>query len=375
MSNLSNLSNLSNSVSSSGAALTPPRAQMQSEIDLLSLLLVLFKAKWMILGTVLLCALLGFIVKTQLPQRWTSYAELIPAQARELSAMNSELNQLALLDIKVDATPGWLMARFVQLYESQIVRREYTAQTDYYKTQAAALPDPLARERLLSTLTQQGFTLKNSQLDQATESKEYTYYRLGVSAHSSQEAHALLQGYIDFVAARVVDDLRYNIKSQLDQTLTREKAQYQLTLQRLKNAQQVKIRRLNYSLAVAQAAGISKPLYGNGATFKDDDDFPISLGTNGLRQKLDIERSQTDLSELNAGLKNSQMYIGRLSQVHLNALTVQPFKYLMLPSVPVQKEAPKGALIVVLSALAGLLLSCGAALMRHAIVSREMESH
>ncbi|EPC5194097.1 Wzz/FepE/Etk N-terminal domain-containing protein [Edwardsiella piscicida] len=106
---------------------------MQSEIDLLSLLLVLFKAKWMILGTVLLCALLGFIVKTQLPQRWTSYAELIPAQARELSAMNSELNQLALLDIKVDATPGWLMARFVQLYESQIVRREYIAQTDYYK--------------------------------------------------------------------------------------------------------------------------------------------------------------------------------------------------------------------------------------------------
>ncbi|KMQ79451.1 enterobactin transporter [Edwardsiella ictaluri] len=346
----------------------------QDEIDLLSLLLVLFKAKWVILGAVLVCALAGFAVKTLLPQKWTSYAELIPAQARELAAMNSELNQLALLDIKVNASPGWLIERFVQTYESQIVRREYIAQTDYYKTLAEALSDPLARERLLSSLAQKAFTLKNSQLDQATESKEYTYYRLGVSARSSQEAHALLQGYIDFVAARVVDDLRYNIKNQLDQTLAREKAQYQLTLQRLKNAQQVKIRRLDYSLAVAQAAGISKPLYGNGATFKDDDDFPISLGTNGLRQKLDIERSQTDLSELNAGLKNSQMYIARLSQVHLDALTVQPFKYLMLPSVPVQKEAPKGALIVVLSALTGLLLSCGAALMRHAIVSRKVGS-
>ncbi|WP_232351061.1 Wzz/FepE/Etk N-terminal domain-containing protein [Edwardsiella ictaluri] len=276
----------------------------QDEIDLLSLLLVLFKAKWVILGAVLVCALAGFAVKTLLPQKWTSYAELIPAQARELAAMNSELNQLALLDIKVNASPGWLIERFVQTYESQIVRREYIAQTDYYKTLAAALSDPLARERLLSSLAQKAFTLKNSQLDQATESKEYTYYRLGVSARSSQEA------------------------------------------------------------------GISKPLYGNGATFKDDDDFPISLGTNGLRQKLDIEKSQTDLTELNAGLKNSQQYIGRLSQVHLSDLKIQPFKYLMLPSIPVQKEAPKGALIVLLSAMAGLLLSCGAVLMRHAITGR-----
>ncbi|WP_396464171.1 Wzz/FepE/Etk N-terminal domain-containing protein [Edwardsiella sp. A.80236] len=129
------------------------------EIDLLALLMVLFKAKWLIVGAVVACALLGLVAKTLLPQKWTSYAELVPAQARELSSMHKELNQLALLDIQVDASPAWLMSRFVQIYDSQIARREYILQSDYYRQLTASMQDAQEKERVLSALAEQAFSL------------------------------------------------------------------------------------------------------------------------------------------------------------------------------------------------------------------------
>lgn len=358
-----------NQLTTSSRVLSPAPLSPADEIDLLDLLLVLFKAKWVIIGAVFACALLGLVANTLLPQKWTSNAELVPAQARELSTMHKALNQLALLDIHVDASPAWLIAHFIQTYDSQIVRREFIAQSDYYRQLTAQMRDAQEKARVLSALAEQAFSLSTPK-DKGMEDKAFAYYRLGVTARSAQEAHALLQGYIDFVARRVEDDLRYRIQDQVDQILTQKKAQYQLNLERWKNQQQVNIRRLNYSLALAQAAGINKPMYGNGATFKDDGDFPIALGVNALRQKLDIERAQTDPSDLSADLKNAQLYIERLSQVQVADLQIQPFKYLMLPSMPLQKASPKGRLIVLLAAIAGLLLSSALVLMRHALASR-----
>lgn len=349
---------------------TPASVSMSpDEIDLLALLMVWFKAKWLIVGAVVACALLGLVAKTLLPQKWTSYAELVPAQAREFSSMHKELNQLALLDIQVDASPAWLMSRFVQIYDSQIARREYILQSDYYRQLTASMRDAQEKERVLSALAEQAFSLSTPK-DKGMEDKAFAYYRLGATTRSALESHTFLQGYIDFVAKRVESDLLYRIQDQVDQILTQKKEQYQLTLERWKNQQQVTIRRLDYSLALAQAAGINKPMYGNGATFKDDSDFPISLGVDALRQKLDIERAQTDPSELDAALKNSQLYIERLSQVHVADLQIQPFKYLMTPSIPLHKESPKGALIVLLAAIAGFLLACAFVLLRHALSSR-----
>lgn len=189
------------------------------EIDLLALLMVLFKAKWLIVGAVVACALLGLVAKTLLPQKWTSYAELVPAQARELSSMHKELNQLALLDIQVDASPAWLMSRFVQIYDSQIARREYILQSDYYRQLTASMRDAQEKERVLSALAEQAFSLSTPR-DKGMEDKAFAYYRLGATTRSALESHTFLQGYIDFVAKRVESDLRYRIQDQVDQILT-----------------------------------------------------------------------------------------------------------------------------------------------------------
>lgn len=59
---------------------------------------------------------------------------------------------------------------------------------------------------------------------------------------------------------------------------------------RLKNQLDANIQRLHYSLEIANAAGIKRPVYSNGQAVKDDPDFSISLGADGISRKLEIEK-------------------------------------------------------------------------------------
>ncbi|MDA6712908.1 LPS O-antigen length regulator, partial [Escherichia coli] len=51
-----------------------------------------------------------------------------------------------------------------------------------------------------------------------------------------------------------------------------------------------------------------------------------------------------------------------------------PFKYQLSPSLPVKKDGPGKAIIVILSALIGGMVACGGVLLRHAMASRKQDA-
>ena len=142
---------------------------------------------------------------------------------------------------------------------------------------------------------------------------------------------------------------------------------------RLRNQLDANIQRLNYSLEIANAAGIKKPVYSNGQAVKDDPDFSISLGADGIAQKLQIEKSVTDVAEINAEIRNRQYYVEQLTAMNINDVKFMPFKYQLSPSLPVKKDGPGKALIVILAALLGGMIACGGVLLRHAMLSRKLD--
>lgn len=116
-----------------------------------------------------------------------------------------------------------------------------------------------------------------------------------------------------------------------------------MALSRLKNAQEVSINRLGYSLSIADAAGVKRPLYSNGTAIKDDPDFSIALGSDGLKRKLEIEKSISDLAQLNSGLQDSKLIINKLRELKLADVNFTAYKYLMMPNEPVKKIVQNGA--------------------------------
>ncbi|HBH67084.1 MAG TPA: LPS O-antigen length regulator, partial [Erwinia persicina] len=146
--------------------------------------------------------------------------------------------------------------------------------------------------------------------------------------------------------------------------------QYNLDVSRAENAHRIKLERLQYALQIANSAGLKQPSWSNGRTIQDDPDFSVTLGADGLARKLQIEQAISDPARLSADLQNRRLYIEKLNAVKINELHVEPFKYMRAPYEPIQRDAPKRSLIVLLFGLAGLIASCSYVLLNHAMKNR-----
>jgi len=121
---------------------------------------------------------------------------------------------------------------------------------------------------------------------------------------------------------------------------------------------------------VANAAGIKKPVYSNGQAVKDDPDYSIALGADGLAQKLEIERSIKDVSALNAAIQDREYRLAELKKLNVEETDFSPVNFQMSASLPIKSDGPGKLLILVLASLVGLMIACGTVLIRHAMAER-----
>ncbi|ELC3431983.1 hypothetical protein RI864_003077 [Salmonella enterica] len=73
-------------------------------------------------------------------------------------------------------------------------------------------------------------------------------------------------------------------------------------------------------------------------------------------------------------LRNRQYHVEQLAAMNVSDVKFTPFKYQLSPSLPVKKDGPGKAVIIILAALIGGMMACGGVLLRHAMVSRKMEN-
>jgi LPS O-antigen subunit length determinant protein (WzzB/FepE family) len=59
------------------------------------------------------------------------------------------------------------------------------------------------------------------------------------------------------------------------------------------------------------------------------------------------------VTELNADFQNREYYLAQLKKLSFADVKLEPFRYQLSPSMPVKKDGPGKALIVVLAALLG----------------------
>ncbi|SQB21289.1 ferric enterobactin transport protein FepE [Citrobacter koseri] len=59
---------------------------------------------------------------------------------------------------------------------------------------------------------------------------------------------------------------------------------------------------------------------------------------------MQIEKSVTDVAEINAEIRNRQYYVEQLTAMNINDVKFMPFKYQLSPSLPVKKDGPGKAL-------------------------------
>ncbi|ECC1661043.1 LPS O-antigen length regulator [Salmonella enterica subsp. salamae] len=344
------------------------------EIDLFSLMDVLWQAKRRILATVFAFACVGLLLSFLLPQKWTSQAIVTPAESVQWQGLERMLTALRVLDMDVSVDRASVFNLFIKKFSSLSLLEEYLRSSPYVMDQLkGAQIDEQDLHRAIVALSEK-MKAVDSNVGKKNETSLFTSWTLSFTAPTREEAQKVLAGYIQYISDIVVKETLENIRNQLEIKTRYEQEKLAMDRVRLKNQLDANIQRLHYSLEIANAAGIKKPVYSNGQAVKDDPDFSISLGADGISRKLEIEKGVTDMAEINGDLRNRQYHVELLAAMNVSDVKFTPFKYQLSPSLPVKKDGPGKAIIIILAALLGGMMACGGVLLRHAMVSRKMEN-
>lgn len=344
------------------------------EIDLFSLMDVLWQAKRRILATVFAFACVGLLLSFLLPQKWTSQAIVTPAESVQWQGLERTLTALRVLDMDVSVDRAGVFNLFIKKFSSLSLLEEYLRSSPYVMDQLkGAQIDEQDLHRAIVALSEK-MKAVDSNVGKKNETSLFTSWTLSFTAPTREEAQKVLAGYIQYISDIVVKETMENIRNQLEIKTRYEQEKLAMDRVRLKNQLDANIQRLHYSLEIANAAGIKKPVYSNGQAVKDDPDFSISLGADGISRKLEIEKGVTDMAEINGDLRNRQYHVEQLAAMNVSDVKFTPFKYQLSPSLPVKKDGPGKAIIIILAALIGGMMACGGVLLRHAMVSRKMEN-
>jgi len=351
----------------------PQPAANANEIDLVNLIEILWRARTKIIATVFAFACVGILVSFLLPQKWTSQAIVTPAEPVQWQSLENTLTKLRVLDMDISVSRGDVFNLFIKKFQSPSLLEEYLRSSPYVMEQLKGADiDEMDLHRAIVRLSEK-MKAVDTNLGKKNETSLYTAWTLSFTAPQAEEAQAVLQGYIQFISDVVVKETLEDIRNKLSIKTSFEKERLEMDRVRLKNQLEANIQRLNYSLEIANAAGIKKPVYSNGQAVKDDPDFSISLGADGIERKLEIEKSVTDVAEINGELRNRQYHVEQLLAMNVSDVKFTPFKYQLTPSLPVKKDGPAKSMIVILAALLGGMVACGGVLLNYAMVSRKQK--
>lgn len=346
-----------------------------NEIDLLNLIDVLWRAKKTIMAVVFAFACAGLLISFILPQKWISSAVITPAEAVQWQDLEKTFTKLHVLDLDVNIDRGSVFNLFIKKFQSVSLLEEYLRSSPYVMDQLKeAKIDELDLHRAIVALSEKMKAIDDNASKKKDEPTLYTSWTLSFTAPTSEEAQTVLAGYIDYISTLVVKESLENVRNKLEIKTQFEKEKLAQDRIKTRNHLDANIQRLNYSLDIANAAGIKKPVYSNGQAVKDDPEFSISLGADGIERKLEIEKAVTDVAELNGDLRNRQYLVEQLTKANVSDVNFTPFKYQLRPSLPVKKDGPGKAIIVILAALVGGMVACGSVLLRYAMASRKQDA-
>lgn len=260
------------------------------EIDLLGLLDVLLAAKKRIIAITFAFALAGLAISLLLPQKWTSKAVITQAEQSQWNPLRQMMVALQVLEVDAKISRPEVFDLFIKKFQSQSLLEEYLKSSSYVMSQLKdAEVDPLELHRAIVNISDKMKAVNDTQAKDA-EKMPYVSWTLSFTAPQAGDAQSVLEGYINYIAAIVEKETLQNIRNQIALKTKAVEQQLELDRVRLTNIHNTNLQRLNYSLKVANAAGIKKPVYSNGQAVKDDPDYSVALGLTVLRKNCRLKK-------------------------------------------------------------------------------------
>ncbi|HAV1767267.1 TPA: LPS O-antigen chain length determinant protein WzzB [Enterobacter hormaechei subsp. steigerwaltii] len=303
------------------------------QIDLLDLVLQLWRGKWVIGAFVAAFIVLAVIYITVAKEKWTSSAIIAQPDAAQIATYSNALNILygggapSTLDIQNRA-----IGRF----------------NSSFSALAQALENQEFPEKLTIEPTVKG------------QSVPLTVSYQSDSAEAAQKQLAQYIQQVDEQTAKELTlDLRDNLKQQIttlnDSLLNQEKvAQEQKDL---------RIKQISEALKNAEAAKISTPQLQQTQDVTQETMF--LLGTVALKSMVDNEASRPLVFP--GSYYQTKKNLLDIENLNVNPDTLHVYRYVMKPDLPIKRDSPKKAITLILAVLLGGIIGSAVVLGRNAL--------
>lgn len=309
------------------------RSNDPEQIDLLDLVLQLWRGKWMIATFVVVFIALAVGYLTFAKEKWTSSAIIAQPDVAQIATYSNALNILygsaapSMLDVQTRA-----IGRF----------------NSSFSALAQALENQDEPEKLTIEPAVKGESLPLS---------------VSYTSTSAEAAQKQLAQYIQQVdeqtSKELTVDLQNSIKEQI-KTLNDSLVNQEKVAQEQKD---LRIKQITEALKNAEAAKISSPQLQQTQDVTQETMF--LLGSVGLKSMIENEASRPLV--FSAAYYQTRQNLLDIQNLNVKPDTIHVYRYVMKPDLPVRRDSPKKAIVLILAVLLGGMIGSGVVLGRNAL--------
>ena len=303
------------------------------QIDLLDLMLQLWRGKLMIATFVIVFIALAVGYLFVAKEKWTSNAIIAQPDAAQIAPYSNALNILY-----GTAAPSMLDTQ--------------TRAIERFNASLSALSQALDNQAVPEKLTIEP-AVKGQALPLSV-----TYTSTSAEAAQKQLAQ-YIQQVDEQTAKELALDLKDNIKEQI-KTLNDSLQNQEKVAQEQKD---LRIKQIAEALKNAEAAKITSPQLQQTQDVTQETLF--LLGSEGLKSMIDNEASRPLVFP--TAYYQTKRNLLDIQNLNVNPDTIHVYRYVMKPDLPVRRDSPKKAVILVLAVLLGGMIGSGVVLGRNAL--------
>ena len=309
------------------------RSHDPEQIDLIDLLVQLWRGKVTIVIAIVIAIVLAVGYLAVAKEKWTSTAIVTQPDAGQLASYNNAMDVLFGANApKVTDVQAGFIGRFSSAF--------------------SALAETLDNQQELETLS----------IDAAVKGQTLPL-KVSYTGKTSEEAQKTLAQYIQQVDESVAKELNADLSMSMETRLA--DLQKSLAAQEAvaKEQKTLRIAQMTQALKVAQQSNIKLPQVQQVDQVSQDTMF--MLGSEALSSMVENEATRPLTF-------SDQYYQTRQNLLAVQALEVAPdsvhaYRYVMKPTLPIRRDSPKKAITLVLAVLLGGMIGAGVVLGRNAL--------
>ncbi|MHC9004183.1 LPS O-antigen chain length determinant protein WzzB [Enterobacter adelaidei] len=305
------------------------------QIDLLDLVLQLWRGKWVIGAFVAVFIVLAGIYITVAKEKWTSSAIIAQPDAAQVATYSNALNILygsaapSMLDIQTRA-----IGRF----------------NSSFSALSQALENQKFPEKLVIEPAVKGQPLPLS---------------VSYQGESAEAAQKQLAQYIQQVDEQTAKELSLDLKDNIKQQITTLNDSLENQEKVAQEQKELRIKQISEALKNAEAAKISSPQIQQTQDVTQETMF--LLGSEALKSMIDNEASRPLV--FSGAYYQTKQNLLDIEKLNVNPDTIHVYRYVMKPDLPILRDSPKKAITLILAVLLGGVIGSGVVLGRNALRS------